>query len=187
MKRLDPLWQNLPKAKSQLNPDEPQRPLADPDREIGLRVLSYTEGQTPADIRRTFAESLEDQTELDPPLVFCAGELHPKFDEIDTAKASLNLPPRFLVNYVERILVESRHYERRMILGALRVRADLVFAGGETIPLYLLDDAAKSLPLLPAFPVMTGCEIRPREDLMEQQTEALLCVALGRVLHSRGN
>jgi len=234
MKRLASLWQSLPKAKSPLNPDEPQRPPPDPDRDIVLRVLSYTEGQTPADIRRTFAESLEDQTDLDPPLVFCAGELQPKFDEletlrvsisvansvagtdkrmlgaiavaqeatsaslppapetlrnlakqIETASGSLNLPPRFLVNHVERILVENRHYKRRMILGASRVRADLVFAGGEVIPLYLLDDAAKSLPLLPTFPVVTVCEIRPREDLMEQQAEALLCVALGRVLHGR--
>lgn len=234
MKRLASLWQSFPKAKSQLSPDEPQRPQPDPDREIVLRVLSYTEGQTPADIRRTFAESLEDQADLDPPLVFCSGELHPKFDEMETLKVSisvansvagtdkrmlgaiavaqeaaaatlppapetlrnlakqmetasgsLNLPPRFLVNHVERILVENRHYKRRMILGAQRVRADLVFAGGEIIPMYLLDDAAKSLPLLPSFPVMTVCEIRPREDLMEQQAEALLCVALGRVLHGR--
>lgn len=234
MKRLASLWQSLPKTKSQLSPDEPQRSPPDPDREIVLRVLSYAEGQTPADIRRTFAESLEDHTDLDPPLVFCAGELQPKFDEmetlkvsisvansvagtdkrmlgaiavaqeaaaaslppapetlknltkqIETASISLNLPPRFLVNHVERILVENRHYKRRMILGAQRVRADLVFAGGEVMPMYLLDDAAKSLPLLPSFPVMTVCEIRPREDLAEQQSEALLCVALGRVLHGR--
>lgn len=234
MKRLASLWQNMPKSKSPLSPDEPQRPPPDADRDIVLRVLSYVEGQTPADIRRTFAESLDDQTDLDPPLVFCSGELHPKFDEletlrvsisvansvagtdkrmlgaiavaqeataaslppapetlrnlakqIETASSSLNLPPKFVVNHVERILVENRHYKRRMILGAQRVRADLVFAGGEIIPLYLLDDAAKSLPLLPSFPVMTVCEIRPREDLMEQQAEALLCVALGRVLHGR--
>jgi hypothetical protein len=106
--------------------------------------------------------------------------------QIETAAASLALPPRFIATNVERILVENRSYKRRLILGALRVRADLVFSGGEVLPLYLPDDAAKSLPLLPSFPVATVCEVRPREDLAETQPEALVCVALGRILHGRG-
>jgi hypothetical protein len=105
--------------------------------------------------------------------------------QIETSSASLALPPRFVVTHVERILVENRNYKRRMILGASRVRADLVFAGGDVFPLYLPDDSATSLPLLPSFPVMAVCEVRPREDLVETQPEALLCVALGRVLHGR--
>jgi len=235
MKRLTSLWAAMPKAKSPLSPDEPQRPAADPDREIVLRVLSCAEGQSPAEMRRALGESLDDLSDLDPPLVVCAGELFPKFDDLDTlrvsvavassvagtdkrmlgaiavaqealsatlppapetlrnlakqmetASAALNVPPRFLVNHVERILVENRNYKRRTILGALRVRADLVFSTGDVFPLYLLDDAAKSLPLLPSFPVTAVCEVRPREDMAEVQTEALLCMALGRVLHGRG-
>ncbi len=234
LKRLASLWAAMPKAKSPLSPDEPQRTPPDPDREIVLRVLSCVEGQTSADIRRALADSLEDLADFDPPLVICAGELQPKFDDletlrvsvavgssvagtdkrmlgaiavaqealaasippavetlrnlvkqIETASLSMNLPPRFLPNHVERILVENRHYKRRTILGALRVRADLVLAGGDVFPMYLLDDAAKSLPLLPAFPVMAVCEARPREDIIETQPEALLCLALGRVLHAR--
>ncbi len=185
-------------------------------------------------MRRALGESLDDLSDLDPPLVVCVGELFPKFDDLDalrvsvavassvagtdkrmlgaiavaqealsatlppapetlrnlakqieTASAMLNVPPRFLVNHVERILVENRNYKRRTILGALRVRADLVFSTGDVFPLYLLDDAAKSLPLLPSFPVTAVCEVRPREDMAEAQTEALLCMALGRVLHGR--
>lgn len=234
MKRLTSLWAAIPKTKSPLSPDEPQRLPPDPDREIVLRVLSCAEGQVPADIRRALGESLDDLSDLDPPLVLCAGELVPKFDDLDalrvsvavassvagtdkrmlstiavaqealsatlppapetlrnlakqieTASGTLNVPPRFLANHVERILVENRNYKRRMILGALRVRADLVFAGGDVFPLYLLDDAAKSLPLLPSFPVTAVCEVRPREDMAEAQTEALLCMALGRVLYGR--
>lgn len=234
LKRLVPLWAAMPKAKSPLSPDEPQRTAPDPDREIVLRVLSCVEGQTGPDIRRSLADSLDDLADFDPPLVICAGELQPKFDEvetlrisvavgssvagtdkrmlgaiavaqealsasippaaetlrnlakqIETASLSMNLPPRFLTSHVERILVENRHYKRRTILGAARVRADIVLAGGDVFPMYLLDDAAKSLPLLPAFPVVAVCEARPREDIIETQAEALLCLALGRVLHAR--
>jgi hypothetical protein len=66
------------------------------------------------------------------------------------------------------------------------VRADLTLPrSGETMPLYLPETAATSLPLLLSFPVVALCEIIPREDLTEPQDEALLASALGRVLRSR--
>jgi hypothetical protein len=106
--------------------------------------------------------------------------------QIEQAAASLSLPPRYVPAEVERVLVEGRKYKRRTVLGAARVRAELTPArGGEAMPLYLPETAATSLPLLVAFPVVALCEIIPREDLTEAQDEALLAVALGRMLRSR--
>lgn len=105
--------------------------------------------------------------------------------QIEQASTTLALPPRFLASQVERTLVENRKYKRRPILGAPRVRADLATSGGEIFPLYVPDASAGSLPLLPSFPVVAFCEVRPREDLVETQGESLLCVALGRVLAAR--
>jgi hypothetical protein len=104
---------------------------------------------------------------------------------IEQASTSLNVPPRFLASQVERSLVENRKYKRRPILGAQRVRADLATGGSEVFPFYIPEGSAGSLPLLPSFPIVAFCEVRPREDLVETQTESLLCVALGRVLASR--
>ena len=105
--------------------------------------------------------------------------------QIEQASATLALPPRFLASQVERSLVEHRKYKRRPILGAPRVRADLATSGGDVFPFYVPENAAGSLPLLPSFPVVAFCEVRPREDLVETQPESLLCVALGRVLAAR--
>ena len=106
--------------------------------------------------------------------------------QIEQAAASLTLPPRYVSAEVERVLVEGRKYKVRTVLGAARVRADMTLTrGGETMPLYLPETAASSLPLLVAFPVAALCEVLPREDLTETQDEALLAVALGRVLRSR--
>jgi hypothetical protein len=106
--------------------------------------------------------------------------------QIELAAGGLSLPPRYVPAEVERVLVEGRKYKRRTVLGAPRLRADLVLTkGGEAMPLYLPDTAATSLPLLLAFPVVALCEIIPREDLAEAQDEALLASALARVLRSR--
>jgi hypothetical protein len=106
--------------------------------------------------------------------------------QLEQATAQLSLPPRYLASQVERALLENRKYKRRTLLGEARVRADLTLAqGGDTWALYLPDSISASLPLLPSYPVVALCEVRPREDLGEAQPEALFTVALGRVLHSR--
>ena len=108
--------------------------------------------------------------------------------QLEQAASSLSLPPRYLASQVERVLLESRKFKRRTLLGAPRVRADLVIArDGEVWPLYLPDAVATSLPLLLSYPVMVLCEVRPREDLAEAHAEALFAMALGRVLLSRAD
>lgn len=106
--------------------------------------------------------------------------------QIEQAAGSLNLPTRYVPAEVERILVEGRKYKKRTLFGASRLRADLSFArSGEAMPIYLPDAASNSLPLLLSFPVVALCEVTPREDLTESQDEALVVLALGRVLRNR--
>ncbi len=106
--------------------------------------------------------------------------------QIEQAALALSLPPRYVPAEVERVLVEGRKYKRRTVLGAARVRAELQLpGGGEARLVYLPDTAATSLPLLVAFAVVALCEVIPREDLGEAQDEALLAVAIGRVIRRR--
>jgi hypothetical protein len=106
--------------------------------------------------------------------------------QIEAASASLSLPPRYVASEAERLLLEGRKYKRRPLLGAPRIRADLVLArGGEVMVVYLPDAIAGSLPLLPSCTVVMIGEVRPREDMFETQPEALVALALGRVLHGR--
>lgn len=108
--------------------------------------------------------------------------------QIEQAAGSLSLPTRYVAAEVERVLTEGRKYKRRTLLGAPRVRADLVLMrSGEVFPIYVPDAASTSMPLLPAFPVMALCDVIPREDLTESQDEALMAHALGRVLKIRSN
>jgi hypothetical protein len=105
--------------------------------------------------------------------------------QIEQSAASLPLPAGFVMAEVERVLVEGRKYKRRTLLGAARVRADLTLRTGETMPIYVPETVSSSLPMLPSFPIVALCEVTPREDLAEAQDEALVAVALGRVLRSR--
>ncbi|MDI1435459.1 DUF2169 family type VI secretion system accessory protein [Polyangium sorediatum] len=106
--------------------------------------------------------------------------------QIEAASTSLSLPSRYVASEVERILLEGRKYKRRMLLGATRIRADLTLArGGDVMLVYLSDAVATSLPLLPSYPVVVLAEARLREDVAETQPEALVALALGRVLHGR--
>jgi hypothetical protein len=232
--RFSAVWTPVARPRV-LNVDEPRRDRDGPDRDRAdvLRLLCFGRAESVADVRRVLAESLDDGTDLDPPLVLVGGELRPTFDEIEMlrttvgvaqpiaggdkkvlgaialaqealgtsigprpdaaiglakqiegATASLSLPPRYVAAQVERALLEGRKLKRRTLLGAARIRAEISI-GGETLPIYLPDSIAGSLPLLPAFPVIALCEARPREDGGEQQAEALFPVALGRVLHAR--
>jgi hypothetical protein len=108
--------------------------------------------------------------------------------QIEQASASLSLPARYVASEVERLLLDGRKYRRRTLLGAGRVRADLTLpSGGEPLIVYLPETVVTSLPMLLSYPVVALCEVRPREDLLETQAEALFASALGRVLHARGS
>jgi hypothetical protein len=102
--------------------------------------------------------------------------------QIEAATQQANLPPRFLADAVERHLLEQRAYKKRLLFGQPRIRADFVFAGGAMIPAYTPEAVAPMFPLLPAFPCVALVELRPREDLLEQHADALVIVALGRLM-----
>jgi hypothetical protein len=107
--------------------------------------------------------------------------------QIDQASASMPIPPRYVAREAERALLEGRRYKRRTLLGSPRIRCDFGAPGEADTILFYAPDIADSLPLLPSFPVIALCEVRPREDLAEPAADALFAVALGRVLRLRGD
>jgi hypothetical protein len=105
--------------------------------------------------------------------------------KLDAATRELSLPPRYLIDIVERTVLETRSYKRRTLLGAARLRGDLTVPSLGAIPVYLPESVATLLPLLPSFPAMLLAELRPREDASETHAESLLALAVGRVLQTR--
>ena len=52
----------------------------------------------------------------------------------------------------------------------------------ESVPIYLPELTAERLPMLSAFPVVAAVELRPREDSSEPSPDALLALAVARVV-----
>jgi hypothetical protein len=107
------------------------------------------------------------------------------YRQIEVGTRELSLPPRYLVELVERSLLEKRCFKRRTLVGAPRIRAELTIGQSAPVPIYLPDAAASHLPLLPTFLIVGLVELRPREDAQEQHAESLLALALGRVVRGR--
>lgn len=116
-----------------------------------------------------------------PPLPETAASLA---KQIELATNELSLPARYFADIVDRTLLEARSYKKRLLLGALRIRAELTLGKG-TLPVYLPESAASHLPLLPVFPATALVELRPREDASESNAVALVAHAFGRVLRAR--
>jgi hypothetical protein len=57
----------------------------------------------------------------------------------------------------------------------------------EKLPVYLPDDIASHLPLLPSFTAVLLGELRPREDLAETEKEVFLPLAVARRLDGKGS
>lgn len=92
----------------------------------------------------------------------------------------------YLFSQVTRTVLEERHFKRRTVLGDARIRADFTTPNGETVPAYVPAAAATRLPMLPSFPAVVIAELRPREDAQETHGEALLVLALGRIVKKAG-
>ena len=91
--------------------------------------------------------------------------------------------PGYLETTVERMLLEGRRYRRRTLLGEPRIRALLTLpGGGAAVPTYLPDALAPRLPLFRRFRAKAVVELRPQEDQYEAHADALIVLALGRVL-----
>lgn len=83
---------------------------------------------------------------------------------------------------IRRLSLSGRRYKLRTVLGEARIRAELTTPGGESVPVYIPEAMAAKLPMLPSFPVVLAAELRPREDAEEAHPEALLALAVGRVI-----
>ena len=104
--------------------------------------------------------------------------------QIEAALRELSLPPRYLAENVERILLEGRAYKKRTVLGEQRIRCDLSLGGSPAWPTYLPEATGAHLPMLTSFSVVALVEVRPREDASEVHTDALVVTALGRVVRN---
>jgi hypothetical protein len=103
------------------------------------------------------------------------------------AKAQRGISPASLETQCERILLEQRRLQKRILLGETWVRALLVPDGSDhAIPLYLPEPAAKQLPMFTRFRARVLAELRLQLDQDETCDSALRAVALGRlVTHPR--
>jgi hypothetical protein len=87
----------------------------------------------------------------------------------------------YLEAQTERVLLDKRHYQRRSLFKARRLRALLHLpSGAAPIPTYLPDDLAEALPLYQRFKVRLVVEVNLRADQYETQPVALKALALMR-------
>jgi hypothetical protein len=101
--------------------------------------------------------------------------------QIEQSLPSASNTQRYVLQQVQRVLCEQRHYKKRNVFGASHIRVDLALPRAERpLAAYLDAGAAEKLPLLPTIPVVVLGELRPREDALEPQPEAFSILALGR-------
>jgi hypothetical protein len=81
----------------------------------------------------------------------------------------------------ERMLLESRAYQKKKVLGGELVRA-LIHVDGASMPCYLTTKLAASTPLYTELVVRLIAELHPRQDQHEKSARALRVIALGRVV-----
>ena len=100
-----------------------------------------------------------------------------------------SLPAGYLDQQVERILVEQRHHQKRIILGKPWIRALLGPRGGASgsVPTYVPEALAAKLPLYARFTAKLVVELNLQQDQYESHPCALLCLALARVTPSRSS
>ncbi|MEP7124024.1 MAG: DUF2169 domain-containing protein [Byssovorax sp.] len=109
------------------------------------------------------------------------------------AQANRSLSLTYVDSNVERILLDQRRYQKRMILGSPRLRASLVPAAadgsaggkGAGIPTYLPERLERELPMFQRFRATVIAEAQSSQDQFESHPSALVVLALGRVLSVR--
>ncbi len=98
-------------------------------------------------------------------------------------QANRTLPSNYLDQNVERVLLEQRGYQKRMILGEKRLRSAIVPEGSSTVmPCYLSEEVEAKLPLFQRFRASLIAEVRGQQDQYETSPLALVGLALARVL-----
>ncbi|MRG92983.1 DUF2169 family type VI secretion system accessory protein [Polyangium spumosum] len=102
-------------------------------------------------------------------------------------QANRTLPTNYLDQNVERVLLEQRSYQKRVILGEKRIRSAMVPEGASAaIPCYLSEELEAKLPLFSRFRAVVIAEARGQQDQYETNPLALVALALGRVLSMPG-
>jgi hypothetical protein len=96
--------------------------------------------------------------------------------------ARRTLPADYLDQMAARSLTMGRHHAKRTVYGEPHVRALLRLVGGEEkLPVYLLEDAAKRLPLAAKHRVRLFAEVGPKVDVVEASRWAGRALAIGGV------
>src|SRR6185369_17233615 len=99
------------------------------------------------------------------------------------AQGKRALPQGYLDASVERMLLEQRHYQKRVVFGEPHLRAIFRPAGAaDAIPVYLPEALAPKLPIYQRFKSRVLAEIVPQEDQYESSPCALRAVGLARVI-----
>lgn len=99
------------------------------------------------------------------------------------AQGQRAVAPGYLDSSVEKILLQARRYQKRTLFGEPRLRALLsLSSGAAAVPTYLPEALAPKLPLFRRFKARAIVEIRPQEDQYESHADALLLLALGRLI-----
>ena len=92
------------------------------------------------------------------------------------------VPPGYLEDQTERVLVEKRLYQRREVFGGPHLRALLHLApGSKPWPLYIPEAIATRLPMFARFPVRILADAALQEDQYETHPSSLRASAIGRV------
>jgi hypothetical protein len=92
------------------------------------------------------------------------------------------VPPGYLEDQTERVLVEKRLYQRREVFGGPHLRALLHLSpNAKPWPLYVPEAIAAKLPMFARFPVRILAEAALQEDQYETHPSCLRASAIGRV------
>jgi hypothetical protein len=98
-------------------------------------------------------------------------------------QANRMVSPDYLDDHTQRMLLEQRHYQKRMVFGQEWIRALMnVPPTRDSVPTYLPAALAKELPMFQSFPARLLAESHLQQDQYESHDLALKVLALGRVV-----
>jgi hypothetical protein len=148
---------------------------------VGPLVLPTDEDLKAAvDAAKAFLESAD---ELTPPSV--SEGMTARVKEA-LAQARKSLPETHLDEQTDRVLLEQRRYQKRIVYGAPHLRCLVLLGEGVApIPAYLPEDLAKKLPMYQRFKGRLIAEVHPQEDQYETHHAALRVIALARATAAR--
>ncbi len=96
------------------------------------------------------------------------------------------VPPGYLEDQTERVLVEKRLYQRREVFGGPHLRAQLhVAPSSKPWPVYVPEAIAAKLPMFARFQARLLAEVSLQEDQYEAHASSLRASAIGRVAPGR--